>query len=88
MPEPKGKSDFEKPKDPELADDEKEEPAEAGEEEGPEAVPAHPVCPRCGWSNTRISHTRTMVDMMLQIVSVKAFRCRSCGNRFRTFRRG
>jgi len=49
--------------------------------------PGRPRCPRCGWHNTRISHTRTMVDTVLKAFSMRAFRCRSCGNRFRTLRR-
>lgn len=47
-----------------------------------------PMCPRCGWRNTRPSNQRTTVDAVLEIFSVRAFRCRSCGNRFRTIRRG
>jgi len=46
-----------------------------------------PACPRCGWSNTRLSYTHTMVDTMLQVFAIRAFRCRSCGKRFRAFRR-
>jgi hypothetical protein len=49
------------------------------------AIP--PACPRCGWSNTRPSHTRTVMDPVLELISLRAFRCRSCGNRFRVFRR-
>jgi hypothetical protein len=59
------------------------------EEEEVEAVsePEHPTCPRCGWHNTRLSHTRDMFDGILRTFSLCAFRCRSCGNRFRRFRR-
>ena len=46
-----------------------------------------PVCPRCGWHNTRLSHTSNMVDSLLRMFAVRAYRCRSCGNRFRTMRR-
>ncbi|MCX6627553.1 MAG: hypothetical protein NTW28_07990 [Candidatus Solibacter sp.] len=46
-----------------------------------------PTCPRCGWHNTRLSHTRSMLDTVLRGFSLRAFRCRSCGNRFRAFRR-
>ena len=49
--------------------------------------PDRPTCPRCGWHNTRLSHTKTMVDSVLKVFSVRAFRCRSCGNRFRSVRR-
>jgi hypothetical protein len=44
-----------------------------------------PICPRCGWRNTRLSHTRSVLDPVLRAVSLRAFRCRSCGNRFRAF---
>jgi hypothetical protein len=46
-----------------------------------------PVCPRCGWHNTRLSHTSNMVDSLLRMFAVRAYRCRSCGNRFRAMRR-
>jgi tRNA(Ile2) C34 agmatinyltransferase TiaS len=49
--------------------------------------PERPICPRCGWHNTRLSHTRSMVDSVLRAFSLRAFRCRSCGNRFRAIRR-
>ena len=49
--------------------------------------PNKPACPRCGWHNTRLSHTTTPVDMVLKVFSFRAFRCRTCGNRFRNFRR-
>lgn len=42
-----------------------------------------PSCPRCGWRDTRLSYTRSMLDSMLRKFSLRAFRCRSCGNRFR-----
>ena len=48
--------------------------------------PERPICPRCGWHNTRLSHTRSMVDSVLRVFSLRAFRCRSCGNRFRAIR--
>ena len=46
-----------------------------------------PMCPRCGWRNTRLSHTSGTLDSVLRVFSLRAFRCRSCGNRFRAFRR-
>ena len=49
--------------------------------------PDRPNCPRCGWHNTRLSHTRSMLDSILRMFALRAFRCRSCGNRFRAFRR-
>jgi transposase-like protein len=79
--EPEGK--IENNDEPEFVDEEEEEEFE-------EEVPAsldHPVCPRCGWSNTRLSHTRTMLDEVLQVISVRSFRCRSCNGRFRKFQR-
>ena len=51
------------------------------------AEPERPTCPRCGWHNTRLSHTKDMFDGILRTFSLRAFRCRSCGNRFRRFRR-
>jgi hypothetical protein len=49
--------------------------------------PNHPKCPRCGWHNTRLSYTRSVLDSVLRAFSVRAFRCRSCGNRFHKIRR-
>jgi predicted RNA-binding Zn-ribbon protein involved in translation (DUF1610 family) len=65
-----------------------ERESQAGEVEV-EAVsePVRPTCPRCGWHNTRLSHTKDMFDGILRTFSLRAFRCRSCGNRFRRFRR-
>jgi transposase-like protein len=51
------------------------------------ADPELPNCPRCGWHNTRLSHTRSMLDSILRMFALRAFRCRSCGNRFRVIRR-
>ncbi|MGD0774856.1 MAG: hypothetical protein ABSC05_18745 [Candidatus Solibacter sp.] len=42
-----------------------------------------PTCPQCGWHNTRLSHTRNALDSILRLLSLRAFRCRTCGNRFR-----
>jgi hypothetical protein len=54
-------------------------------EAAPEDVtdPDRPPCPRCGWHNTRLSHTRSLLDPILRAFSLRAYRCRSCGNRFR-----
>jgi hypothetical protein len=49
--------------------------------------PDRPTCPRCGWHNTRLSYTTGMLDSFLRTFSLRAFRCRSCGNRFRKVRR-
>ena len=46
-----------------------------------------PVCPRCGWKNTRRSNPKGMIDLLLRTFSLRAFRCRSCGNRFHVMRR-
>jgi transposase len=66
--------------------DERENQAE---EEEAETVsdPERPTCPRCGWQDTRLSHTKDLFDNILRTFSLRAFRCRSCGNRFRRFRR-
>lgn len=47
---------------------------------------AHPTCPACGWHNTRASHTKSWLDSVLRMFSLRAFRCRTCGNRFRVVR--
>lgn len=61
---------------------------EAEEEEEQEPlVPSSPTCPRCGWHNTRPSHTKSILDKMLRTFSLRPYRCRSCGNRFRVMRR-
>jgi len=66
---------------------------DAPENEGPKvgveegSDPERPTCPRCGWRNTRPSHTRGMLDWILRL-AFRAFRCRSCGNRFQVLRRG
>ena len=73
-----------------LPAEEREELASELEDDGPEALvsdPERPPCPRCGWHNTRLSHTKTIIDSMLKAFSFRAFRCRSCGNRFRIIRR-
>ena len=66
--------------------DEREDSAGVEEAEAA-AEPERPTCPRCGWHNTRLSHTKDMFDGILRTFSLRAFRCRSCGNRFRRFRR-
>jgi predicted RNA-binding Zn-ribbon protein involved in translation (DUF1610 family) len=58
--------------------DEKDEPA---------PVDDMPRCPNCGWHNVRPSMTKGSLDLLLSAFSFKAFRCRSCGHRFHTFRR-
>ena len=50
-------------------------------------VPDRPTCPRCGWHNTRPSHTKHILDSVLRTFSLRPYRCRSCGNRFRIIRR-
>jgi hypothetical protein len=61
---------------------------ETEQEEAEQLVdPDHPRCPRCGWRNTRLSHTKSMLDSVLRTFSLRAFRCRSCGKRFRAIRR-
>jgi transposase len=81
-PDPKKKARYE-------IEDEREDQLEEEEAEAVEVVPdpERPTCPRCGWHNTRLSHTKDMFDGILRTFSLRAFRCRSCGNRFRRFRR-
>jgi hypothetical protein len=73
---------------------EKNSEYETQDERAPEAEdaeeatdPERPTCPRCGWHNTRLSHTKSLFDPLLRPFSVRAFRCRSCGNRFRAIHR-
>jgi hypothetical protein len=75
--DPEKKSEFED------QDERQDEAAEVEEVADPE----RPSCPRCGWHNTRLSHTRNTLDSFLRVFSLRAFRCRSCGNRFRAIRR-
>jgi transposase-like protein len=51
------------------------------------AVRPMPRCPSCGWGNVRISRTKTTLDLILGVVSIQRFKCRSCGNYFRRWRR-
>ena len=46
-----------------------------------------PFCPRCGWHNTRPSHTSNVIDRVVRVFGLRPYRCRSCGNRFRCIRR-
>jgi hypothetical protein len=57
------------------------------EEEDEPVTPERPTCPRCGWHNTRPSHTKSLLDTVLRTFSLRPYRCRSCGNRFRVIRR-
>jgi hypothetical protein len=82
----------ERAKDPEhqseCADqDEREDGIEEKEEVEAVTEPDRPSFPRCGWHNTRLSHTKSMLDSILRTFALRAFRCRSCGNRFRVIRR-
>jgi transposase-like protein len=83
--EPEGRSEIERNAEAEFVGDE-EELAEA---EGPEVAvfQDHPVCPGCGWSNTRLSHHLSTLDSVLQLISIQVFRCRSCNRRFHKFQR-
>ena len=76
------KSDYEQGDD--YRDDEFDE-EESAEIEEPSFEA--PLCPRCGWHNTRPSHTWNMFDSVVRVFGLRPFRCRSCGNRFRTLRR-
>lgn len=44
---------------------------------------AKPACPKCGWRNTRPSYTKNLLDNVLRLFEIRAYRCRSCGTRFR-----
>ena len=56
-------------------------------ETGVPAVRPMPRCPSCGWQNVRISRTKKPLDLILGMVSIQRFKCRSCGNYFRRWRR-
>jgi transposase-like protein len=45
-------------------------------------IQAMPRCPSCGWRNVRLSLTKNAFDVILGMVSVQRFKCRSCGNYF------
>jgi hypothetical protein len=76
-------------KDPEKKSEYEDQDERVAEEEEVEEVadPERPRCPRCGWHNTRLSHTKSLLDPILRTFSLRAFRCRSCGNRFRAIHR-
>jgi uncharacterized protein with PIN domain len=75
-------------KDPEKQSEYEDQDEPVAEAEVEEAVdPERPRCPRCGWHNTRLSHTKSLLDPLLRPFSFRAFRCRSCGNRFRAIHR-
>ena len=61
--------------------------AELVDEQDDAPIHGQPVCPNCGWRNTRPSHTRTLLDTVLRTLAFRPYRCRSCGNRFRVIRR-
>jgi len=60
---------------------------EPTEEEDAPPVLEKPACPKCGWHNVRPSLKRGALDIVLATMSFHAFRCRSCGQRFHSFRR-
>jgi hypothetical protein len=39
-------------------------------------------CPACGWMDTRLSLTHTLLDNILGLVGLVPYRCRTCGDRF------
>jgi transposase-like protein len=44
-----------------------------------------PRCPKCGWQDVRLSTTKGALDVALSLLSMAAFRCRSCNHRFYRF---
>jgi hypothetical protein len=60
---------------------------EQGAVEGGRADLDKPACPKCGWHNSRLSLTKSLVDRFFRTFSLKAYRCRTCGKRFHAFRR-
>jgi hypothetical protein len=59
---------------------------DGAEEEYEPVVPDRPTCPRCGWHNTRPSHSKNLLDTILLAFSLRPYRCRSCAKRFRVRR--
>ena len=72
---------------PEVEQERELEDAEYEEDAAEEPIFEQPFCPRCGWHNTRPSHSSTLIDTVVRMFGVRPYRCRSCGNRFRVFRR-
>ena len=70
-------------KDPDRSSEHEEQDERAMAEVEEVTSPDRPPCPQCGWHNTRLSHTRSALDSILRALSLRAFRCRTCGNRFR-----
>jgi transposase-like protein len=46
-----------------------------------------PRCPNCGWHDVRVSYTRNALDVVLGMISVQRFKCRSCSTYFRRWYR-
>jgi hypothetical protein len=80
--DPKHKSEFEQ-----NVGHEPDDETEDDEEDIEEPSFEQPFCPRCGWHNTRPSHTANILDLVVRVFGLRPFRCRSCGNRFRAIRR-
>jgi hypothetical protein len=58
-----------------------------GGDEGESIEFEQPFCPRCGWHNTRPSHTSNVIDIVVRMFGFRPYRCRSCGNRFHSIRK-
>jgi hypothetical protein len=41
-----------------------------------------PRCPVCGWTDVRRSMPKGFLDLLVRIVGLVPYRCRSCGQRF------
>jgi len=41
-----------------------------------------PRCPACGWTDVRRSAPHGFLDLLVRIVGLVPYRCRSCGLRF------
>jgi uncharacterized protein with PIN domain len=59
----------------------------ASDEAPQRGQPDMPRCPKCGWQDVRLSHSKGVVHAALRMLSVCVFRCRSCGARFYRFHR-
>ena len=56
--------------------------------EDPAATLPGPRCPKCGWSDVRMSRSKGALDAaLLGALSMAPFRCRTCSHRFYHFHR-
>jgi DNA-directed RNA polymerase subunit RPC12/RpoP len=49
--------------------------------------PRRLACPRCGWHDVKRLAKNGLLATLWSTFGFKAFRCRSCGNRFHAYQR-